>query len=107
MRTRTGNIASITRYMMAAVAVVALLGPQRVVADEGGISFWLPGNFGSLAATPGVPGWAWATIYVHTDVAAGAGQQFPRGGRLDVGIAGKADLAVFGPSYILRRRCWA
>jgi hypothetical protein len=25
-------------------------------ADEGGISFWLPGHFGSLAATPEVPG---------------------------------------------------
>ncbi len=27
-------------------------------ADEGGISFWLPGTFGSLAAAPGTPGWA-------------------------------------------------
>ena len=74
--------------------------PQRASADEGGISFWLPGLFGSLAAAPGVPGWAWSTVYIHTDVAAGAGQQFPRGGRLDVGIAGKGDLAAFGPTYI-------
>jgi len=80
--------------MMAAVAVAALLAPQRASADEGGISFWLPGLFGSLAAAPGVPGWAWSTVYIHTDVAAGAGQQFPRGGRLDVGIAGKGDLAA-------------
>jgi hypothetical protein len=86
--------------MMAAVAVAALLAPQRASADEGGISFWLPGLFGSLAAAPGVPGWAWSTVYIHTDVAAGAGQQFPRGGRLDVGIAGKGDLAAFGPTYI-------
>jgi hypothetical protein len=70
-------------------------------ADEGGVSFYLPGSFGSLAAAPGVPGWSWATIYYHSDVAAGAGQQFPRGGRIDVGISGRADLAFFGPTYIL------
>lgn len=73
--------------------------PQEAVADEGGVSFWLPGLFGSLAATPGVPGWSWATIYLHSEVAAGADQQFPRGGRIDVGISGKADLALFGPTY--------
>ena len=46
---------------------------RSAFADEGGVSFWLPGNFGSLAAAPGVPGWAWATIYYHTSVSAGAG----------------------------------
>ncbi len=28
-------------------------------ADEDGVSFWLPGHFSSLAATPQVPGWRW------------------------------------------------
>jgi hypothetical protein len=73
-------------------------GPAQ--ADEGGLSFWLPGNFGSLAAVPGTPGWSWATVYYHSTVAAGAGQQFPRGGRIDVGISGQGDLAFFGPTYI-------
>src|SRR6185295_18893310 len=80
--------------------LAAAVGPCTALADEGGVSFWLPGNFGSLAAAPGVPGWARATLYIHSDVAAKAGQQFPRGGRIDVGIAGKADLVVFGPTYV-------
>ena len=100
MRTPTGNVPHMARYLIAAGLTAAVLAPQRASADEGGISFWLPGLFGSLAAAPGVPGWAWSTVYIHTDVAAGAGQQFPRGGRLDVGIAGKGDLAAFGPTYI-------
>ena len=79
--------------------LAAAIGPRTALADEGGVSFWLPGHFGSLAAAPGVPGWSWATLYIHSDVAARAGQQFPRGGRIDVGIAGRADLAVFGPTY--------
>src|SRR3954451_4612307 len=40
-------------------------------ADENGISFWVPGFFGSLAATPQQPGWSLANIYYHTTVSAG------------------------------------
>ena len=39
-------------------------------ADEGGVSMWLPGFFGSLAATPLQPGWALGTVYYHPSVAA-------------------------------------
>ena len=85
---------------LAAALAVTCFAARPALADEGGISFWLPGNFGSLAATPGTPGWSWATVYYHTDVSSGAGQQFPRGGRVDVGISGKGDLAFFGPTYI-------
>jgi hypothetical protein len=69
-------------------------------ADEGGLSFWLPGTFGSLSATPATPGWSWATFYIHTDVASAAGAQFPRGGRVDVGVSGRGDLVGFGPTYV-------
>src|SRR3981081_3280933 len=41
-------------------------------ADQGGVSFWLPGLFGSLAATPQQPGWSLGTIYYHTSVTGGA-----------------------------------
>ncbi|MBR0742242.1 transporter [Bradyrhizobium liaoningense] len=82
---------------LAAAALMTSAG--FALGDEGGVSFWLPGNFGSLAAAPGTPGWSWATIYYHGEAAAGAGQQFPRGGRVDVGISGRGDLAFFGPTY--------
>jgi hypothetical protein len=41
-------------------------------ADEGGVSFWIPGFFGSLAATPVQPGWSVTSIYYHDSVAAGS-----------------------------------
>jgi hypothetical protein len=42
-------------------------------ADEGGVSFWIPGFFGSLAAVPAqTPGWSMTTIYYHDSVSAGA-----------------------------------
>jgi hypothetical protein len=80
-------------------ALALLATPQRVLADEGGVGFWLPGTFGTLAAVPSVPGWSWATIYYRSEVSSGAGAQFPRGGRIDVGISGQADLVSFGPAY--------
>jgi hypothetical protein len=53
-------------------AAMALLGclTETAYADESGISFWLPGQFGSLAAAPAVPGWSGAAVYYHTTVAA-------------------------------------
>src|SRR5262249_42415548 len=50
-------------------AVIAL--PKSALADEGGVSFWLPGFFGSLAAAPLQPGWSLTNIYYHTSVSAG------------------------------------
>jgi hypothetical protein len=34
-------------------------------ADEGGLGFWFPGLFGSLAAAPQVPGWAIAILDLY------------------------------------------
>jgi hypothetical protein len=88
------------RILAGALSAFFLFGlTPNARADEGGISFWLPGNFGSLAAAPATPGWSWATIYLHSEVASGAGAQFPRGGQIDVGINGRVNLAVFGPTY--------
>jgi hypothetical protein len=40
-------------------------------ADEGGVSFWLPGLYGSFAAVPQEqPGWSLATIYTHASATA-------------------------------------
>ena len=53
------------------IAMLAAL-PGVAHADESGVSFWVPGFFGSLAATPQQPGWSLANIYYHTSVSAGA-----------------------------------
>ncbi|MBL0373367.1 transporter [Rhizobium sp. KVB221] len=68
-------------------------------ADEGGVAFWVPGINGSFAAVPGEPGWSWVTVYYHTSVSAGGDIEFPSGGDVQLGIRGRGDLAMFGPSY--------
>lgn len=61
------------RLAATAVAVIAVVGTiDPATADEDGISFWLPGTFGSLAAVPTAPGFSFASSYYHTSVTAGA-----------------------------------
>jgi len=58
---------------IAVVRLATIVSAQRSAsADEGGVSFWLPGFFGSLAAAPQQPGWSLTSIYYHTSVSAGA-----------------------------------
>ena len=68
-------------------------------ADEGGVSFWLPGQFGSLAATPLEPGWSVPLIYYHASADAGAGNDLDIGGRIVAGVAARADLLLAVPTY--------
>ena len=84
--------------------------PTIAVADEGGVSFWVPGTFGSLAATPQQPGWSFAGIYYHTTVSAGgdvaAARQVTIGRlnptvnvNLNANLHSTADVAFLAASY--------
>ncbi len=79
-------------------------------SDEGGVSAWLPGTFGSMAAAPTVPGWALATVYYHTSLAAGgnvaASREIEIGrftptatANLSANLNATGDLFFFAPSY--------
>jgi hypothetical protein len=92
-----------------AVAFACLTSPVK--ADEGGVSFWIPGFFGSLAATPQQPGWSLANIYYHTTVSAGADVARAREvtiGKIPVNLSANlsanlnatGDLGLFIPSYV-------
>ena len=80
-----------------------LANAQSALADAGGLSFWLPGTFGSLAATPTMPGWAYETIYIHLDQSAGAGKNFVTSGgargSVVAGLNARADALVEGFTY--------
>jgi hypothetical protein len=106
------NRARTRRRGCMALAVSASLSlATPTLADEAGYSFWLPGSFGSLAAAPQTPGWAFASIYYHTSVGAGGdvafARQVPAGrlttnfnGNLNVGLKGDADVGILSPSYV-------
>src|SRR6266702_5632396 len=93
----------------AAAAMFGLLS-DAAHADEDGVSFWLPGRFSSLAATPQVPGWSMAEVYYHTSVSAfgaAAAAREIRIGRfsptvnvnLNLHLNAQADLLLLNPTY--------
>jgi hypothetical protein len=60
------------RLWVATLAALFALSAGTACADEGGVSFWVPGLYGSLAAVPqAAPGWSVANIYWHDSVSAG------------------------------------
>ncbi len=88
-----------TAFGLSLVALLSLA--STAAADEGGISVYLPGFYGSFTSVPGEPGWALATVYYHTSIDAGADAAFPRGGggQVDVGIEGRSDVVFFVPTF--------
>src|SRR5262249_35917060 len=88
--------------------------PKIALADEGGVSFWIPGFFGSLAAAPQQPGWSLTTFYYHTSVSAGAEVALARERtlgnipvnlnlkrNLSANLSARADLGLMALSYVL------
>lgn len=75
-------------------------------ADEAGVSFWLPGQYGSLAAAPGGPGWSLPMVYFHSSADAGAGRDFDIGGRVAAGLEVSADLLLVVPTYTIASPVW-
>ncbi|MDN4984889.1 transporter [Bradyrhizobium sp. WYCCWR 13022] len=94
----------------AALLIGTCASASTAQADEGGVSFWLPGIYGSLAALPQQPGWALNSIYYHTAVGASgsvaAARQITLGRlnptanvSLDANLGARADLLLLNPSY--------
>jgi hypothetical protein len=93
-----------------AIAAALALAPHLASADETGESFWTPGSFGSLAATPLPPGFSLTSTYYHTSTSAGSAVARARAiriGRLEASVAENVsaisvspeDLAMITPSY--------
>ena len=90
--------------LLASAAGLAVTSAAR--ADEGGVSFWAPGQFGSLAAVPGEPGFSLPVVWLHASADAGGGKNFIVGGNLTAGIDAKADLLFFFPTYTFKEPVW-
>jgi hypothetical protein len=106
---------AITRCAAGAAASALVLGALIAAspaarADEGGVSFWIPGFFGSLAAAPLQPGASFETFYYHTSVSAGADVARAReitigkipvtlNASLSANVNATGDLGVIMPTY--------
>jgi hypothetical protein len=96
------------------LAAAIALCSQAAKADEGGVSFWIPGFFGSLAAAPQQAGWSLTTFYYHTSVSASGDVAIARertlgnipinlslSANLNANVTSQADLGFMALSYVL------
>jgi hypothetical protein len=98
-------------FLYGALALAGvLLTPGISFADEGGVSYWLPGFYGSLAAVPQQPGWSVVSMYYHTTVSAGGDVFLSRefqvrnipanlSATVNANLRATGDLGIFAPSY--------
>jgi hypothetical protein len=94
------------------VAAIALMSARdNARADEGGVGFWLPGLYGSLAAAPQVPGWAVGIVNLYTPVSASGNVAASREvtiGKIPANISvslnatlhANPDLVLVNPTYV-------
>jgi hypothetical protein len=88
------------------ILALALLGSAGVLfsplgyADEGGVSFWFPVQYGSMAAVPSEPGWSLPLIYYHGSGDADGSKQFSKGGSIRLGLEDDIDVLIAAPTYV-------
>jgi hypothetical protein len=75
------------------------LSPVAAIADEGGASVWLPGQFASFAAVPGDPGFSLEALFYLRKASATAGTSFSRGGGLLLGYDTTEQYLYLTPGY--------
>jgi hypothetical protein len=94
---------------LAFIATVAI--PTVSFADEDGVSFWIPGFFGSLAAAPQQPGWSYTWFNYFTDVSATGNTAVAReitigqfnpaiNASINASVNTRFDAGFFAPTYV-------
>lgn len=104
------SVASPVLAVTVAVAISAAT-PNVSLADEDGVSFWIPGLYGSLAAAPEVPGWAVGIVNLYNPVGASGNAAAARevtinrfsttvNVNVNLNLRANPDLVLVNPTYV-------
>ena len=80
-------------------ALSASLAPALTLANEGGASVWLPGQFASFAAVSGDPGFSLEALFYVRKASATTGTNFSRDGGLLLGYDTSEQYLYLTPGY--------
>lgn len=75
-------------------------------ADEGGVAFWLSGQYASFAAVPVAPGWSMPLIGYLYDGGASAEEELRPGNLITAGLDVTAPLLMVQPTYAPKTKIW-
>jgi hypothetical protein len=87
--------------LMAAALGIAGSHNRSALADEGGVSYWTPGQYGSFAATAPPPGWSLPLVFYNYGGSIAGQQTLTRGHLLTTGLKGSLDGLFIVPTYTL------
>ena len=88
---------SVVAGLLSAVLTIAPF--RTATADEAGVSFWLPGQYGSFAAVPGTAGLSFEATFYHATASANAHASFERDSHIEVGMKSPSDFVMLTPTY--------
>jgi hypothetical protein len=72
---------------------------QSVLADEGGVPFWMSGQYASMAAVPSQPGWSLVLMpYVYSG-SADKSKNFQHGQSVNAGLNARESIFLFQLGY--------
>ena len=85
--------------MMLMTCALALVPSSHVRADEGGVAYWLSGQYLSLSAIPPAPGWSLVAMPYYYNGSGSGSKSFTKGDMLVTNIKSQAPLLIFQPGY--------
>ena len=78
---------------------ISFLSSQSALADEGGVPFWMSGQYASMAAVPSQPGWSLVLMpYVYSGKA-DKSKNFQHGQSLNAGLSARESIFLFQLGY--------
>lgn len=71
-----------------------------VLADEGGVPFWMSGQYASLVAVPPESGWSLVVQGYYYDGKAPSGKSLSRGDSFEYGLSARVPIVLYRMSYV-------
>ena len=83
---------------------ISFFSSQSVLADEGGVPFWMSGQYASMAAVPMATGWSLVAMpYVYSGNA-DKSKTFQRGTSLNAGVSTRESLILMQLGYVAEEK---
>ncbi|WP_434633995.1 SphA family protein [Chromobacterium sp. CV08] len=87
------------KTVSALLCLAAALPAAEAQADEGGLSFWLPGQLGTFAAVANDPAWSWTFSGYHAYANSETRSRNRRGRVTDTQLSTPSDTLFIAPTY--------
>ena len=83
---------------------ISFFSSQSVLADEGGVPFWMSGQYASMAAVPMATGWSLVAIpYVYSGKA-DKSKTFQHGTSINAGLSARESLVLMQLGYVAEEK---